>query len=268
MNKDLTILLMTYNRFIYTKYCLDALAQYTDFSCVKEVLVGDAGSTDGTRELLDHYDFITKIYEVPYGSVANNIRTGARLATGKYVQIVGNDILVSQDWNRKALEAIMAGERHGIRIVCYDMPDGDLHHAIHGNVAAFISNLKYSYLHQEAVHFDGFVLQPTWQAGGLWITSKQLLLSTNQLGRLGEVAEGRVYFGWWFWHLGFQNQIAVLLPRLATYMMEFGDRIPFGCRYMSHRLEEPIIKELLKENPIGLKRKYIEKGWMRDFRYQ
>lgn len=267
MDKELTILLMTYNRFLYTKYCLDALAQYTDFSCVKEVLVGDAGSADGTLELLEHYDFITRVYRVPYGSVANNIRTGAGLATGKYILILGNDILVSQDWNRRALEAICAGQEHGIRIVCYDMPDGDLRDAVLGNARRFVPN-AIPHNVRGPINCGDFKLQPTWQAGGLWITSRELLLSRNGFGELGQVAEGQVYFGWWFWHLAFQGQIAVLQPRLATYMMELGNQLPSGCEYMRPRLEEPLVKELLAEDPVALKQEYLRKGWMRDFKYK
>ena len=275
MDNELTILLMTYNRFIYTKYCLRALLEYTDFSCVKEVLIGDAGSTDGTwKELIEPYDrmgerdqTLLKTYQVPYGSVANNIRTGAGLATGKYILILGNDILVSQDWNRKALAAIRAGQEHGIRIVCYDMPDGDLYDAVHGNVRRFVPN-AIPHNARGPINCGDFKLQPTWQAGGLWITSRDLLLSRNGFGELGQVAEGQVYFGWWFWHLGFQNQIAVLQPRLATYMMELGDQLPSGCEYMRPRLDEPLVKELLAEDPVALKQEYLRKGWMRDFKYK
>ena len=79
--KELTILILTYNRFEYTKLTLDSVGLYTDFSCVKEVLVGDAGSTDGTRELVETYEFVDRVYDVPHGSVADNLRRGAELGT-------------------------------------------------------------------------------------------------------------------------------------------------------------------------------------------
>jgi len=268
--KELTILIMVYNRFEYTKLTLDAVGMYTDFSCVKEILVGDAGSTDGTRELLDTYEFIDRIYEVPFGSIAINIRNGARLASSKYVMILGNDMLVCQDWNRYALDAIHTGNQYGIRIVGWGIPDGHLEEAIAGDPRKYSPKLKTRYLHREPIEGDGFTLYPSWQAGGRWITDLELLLSENQFGRLGQFGEGIVYYGWWYWHLGFQNQIAAMVPRIPVLPIEFMEDLPYVFSTMKYRLEEPlepIVAEALKCNPAKLRQEYIDKGWMRDFNF-
>ena len=265
MDKELTILILTYNRYVYTKYTLDAVALYADFSCIKEILVGDAGSTDGTRDLVEQYDFVDQVYDVPYGSVVQNIRKGIELSTGKYLLHLGNDMIVSKDWNRKALEALKAAEKHGIRILNYDMPDGDLYEATHGGplIARLIGK---PYRYSEPIAFDGFSIQPTWQAGGLYITTRELMLSSNCYGSIGSMDSG-IYFGFWFWHLGFQGQIAARLPRLGTFLIEYAEKIPPVLQHMAKRLDEPIIKDLLKEGPAELRKEYIAKGWMREVNY-
>lgn len=265
MDKELTILILTYNRFVYTKYTLDAISLYADFSCIKEILIGDAGSTDGTRDLVEQYDFVGQVYDVPYGSVAQNIKRGIELSTGKYLLHLGNDMIVSKDWNRKALEALKVAEKYGIRILNYDMPDVDLHEAMHGGpLIERIVGRPYRY--SEPIDFDGFSIQPTWQAGGLYITTRELLLSSNRFGKLGVMDKG-IYFGFWFWHLGFDGQIAARIPRLGTFLIEYANKIPIGLQHTAGRLDEPIIKELLKENPAALRKEYIAKGWMREVNY-
>ena len=271
MDKELTILVPTYNRFMYTKYTLDALSLYTDFSCVKDVLVGDAGSTDGTRELAEQYEFVTKVYDIPHGSVARNIRKGAELATTPYVLMLCNDIIVSKDWNRSALESLKAAEEHGIKVLNYDMPDKDLDEAKSGWVTEKQQGgFEVTHGHvRPPIEHDGFSIQPTYQAGGLWITTRELLLSQTRFGKLGDMVTN-VYFGWWYWHvLSFQGEVAVRLPRLACLLLEFLPDIPQGSNYMNYRLGDPLVKEFLaEEDPVALKQEYVSKGWMRDVKHQ
>jgi len=266
MPKDLAILVPTYNRYTYTRYTLDALAQYTDFSCVKEVLVGDAGSTDGTRELAMQYDFVTRTYDVPHGNVAMNIRRGVELAQSQYILMLCNDIIVSPDWNSRALEALKFGFEHGIWIVNYDMPDLHLAQAIMTRLEwkAGIPSINKNSAPWDCVHSNDFSLQRTYHAGGLLISNRELLLSKATYGSLGEVYTGQ-YYGMWHWHvLNFQGHIAVMLPRSGCLLLEFLPDIPEDSDYMTYRLEDPLVQKFLaEEDPVALRQEYIDKGWMR-----
>jgi len=251
---------------------MDAIGLYTDFSCVREVLVGDAGSTDGTREFLDTYEFVDKVYDVPYGSVASNLRRGAELGTGKYILTMDNDVIVPDQWNRLALNAIIAGAEHGIRMIGCEMPDGHLEEAIYGDPGRALPFVNLRYLHREQIECDGFTIQPTWHVGGIRVAERELFLSKNQFGYLGNGfgEDDSPYFGFWRWHLGFQNQLAVLIPRMGCLVTEFikNARVPDALRYSSYRLSEPlepIVREALGQPLSELREEYIAKGWMRDF---
>lgn len=93
------------------------------------------------------------------------------------------------------------------------------------------------------------------------------MLSANPVGNLGDI-DSHIYFGFWFWHLGFRGCLGVMLPRTGTLLMEFGRDLPSGLQYTADRLKEPLIQRLLDEDPVALKEEYIEKGWMRDLDYE
>jgi len=248
MGRELSILLLTYNRCAFTYYCLEALKIYTDFSCVADVLIGDCHSTDGTEELITSYGFVSRVYKVPHGSVATNMKRGAEFAQGKYVLKLDNDILVSKDWNLKALTVMKAAEKHKIRIIGYDLSDENLRKASIGR----------------PIRLDdcGYTLQPMKYVGGRIITSKALLLEENCYGHLDDM-KGQ-YHGWWQWHQAFEGQIAAILPRLACFDMTRIQQIPPGYEYISQRRGEPIVERLIRENPLQLKRLYVGKKWMRE----
>ena len=267
--RNLTILAPTYNRFVYTKYTFDTIAQYTDWDCVEEVLVGDAGSTDGTRELVQQYDFV-RMYDVEPGSVAKNVRRGAELAQTEYILMAANDIAVSPGWNRKALDAIKLGMEHDIWIVNYDMPDRDMLEAISARLPArgggtFVLAMGEP---RGCIEGAGFSLQRSFQAGGLWVTTRELLLSETQYGRLGDMVTG-AFYGMWYWHVfSFQDHIAIRTPRLGCLLWEMLPEVPSGSSYQKYRLDDPLVRKFLEhEDPAALRREYVEKGWMRDVKY-
>lgn len=270
--KELTILILTYNRFEYTKLTMDSVSLYTDFSCVKEVLVGDAGSTDGTRELVEQYEFVDKVYDIPYGSVAKSLRRGAQIGTGKYIITLDNDMIVSEGWNRKALEAIRIGNDHGIRLIGYAMPTGRmLKNAVYGDPASVIPALRGKYLYRPPIHCDGFSLQPVWCLGGMRIANREFFLQKNTMGYLGDLVldskKDKAYFGFWYWQILFVNQLAALQPPLPILPIELMENLPPSFQYASHRLSNPdtLVQEALNCGPASLKKEYIDKGWMRDF---
>ena len=270
--KELTILILTYNRFEYTKLTMDSVSLYTDFSCVKEVLVGDAGSTDGTRELVEQYEFVDKVYDVPHGNVAKNLRRGAEVGAGKYMLTLDNDMIVSDGWNRKVLEAMYAGLDHGIRLIGYAMPDGaHLDYAVNSDPSNVIPALNGQYLHRGPIDCGEFTLQPTWCIGGMRIAERELFLSKNAFGYLGDLLtkQKETYYGFWYWQLLFVNQIAALQPPLPILPIELIDNLPKAFQHAAPRLQDPdpIVKEAMACRPTELRRKYVDKGWMRYFNF-
>ena len=102
------------------------------------------------------------------------------------------------------------------------------------------------------------------------ITTKELLLSENDIGKLGEYnnseyKEHEKYMSWWIWHQFFINQIAFLYPDPMCFLIEYGDKLPERYAFQKERLNDSLVKAALKEDPIGLKQLYIQNKWMRYF---
>ena len=247
-----TIILRTHNRFAYTKWTLESVKKYTNWEYVDEFLVGDAESVDGTLELLESYDFVDKIYHVPAGNIGINLRKGAELAKNKYVIVLDNDLLVSQDWDLKAYLAIQEGKKHGLNIIAYHLASDSIKQR------------------GRPIPFEYGILIPVQAVGGLVITTKELLLSENDIGKLGEYnnseyKEHEKYMSWWIWHQFFINQIALLYPDPMCLLIEYGDKLPERYAFQKERLNDSLVKAALKEDPIGLKQLYIQNKWMRYF---
>jgi len=118
MNKKtplVSIIVITWNRLLFTKNCLDALL----FSIKKldcEIIVVDNGSTDGTAEYLQKLKNdrkINKLHIFPHnkgcGKATNK---GMSMAEGQYIVEVDNDIVLLDGWWWKCLE-IMNEENIG-----------------------------------------------------------------------------------------------------------------------------------------------------------
>jgi glycosyltransferase involved in cell wall biosynthesis len=99
----ISVIISTRNRCDYLRRLLDSLLQSTlkDF----EIVVVDAGSTDGTKELVEHYSTLYPIKFVVQKALgvyyAWNV--GWKNASGRFVVYVDDDVITSPKW----LEAIL-----------------------------------------------------------------------------------------------------------------------------------------------------------------
>ncbi len=244
--KDQTIIIRTYNRLVFTQFCLRAIQAYTDFSRVEEVLIGDCHSTDGTESFVRRSPW-ARVYEAPYGNVTANLQIGLSLSRARNVIVVDNDIFVAPDWNYILGEVFTCALAHGIRVLAYDTGD---------------TTLKNSTGAALRVGFRDYRIQPVACVGGRIVAPRELFDEANVFGRLGGV-QGQ-YNGWWQWHQGFLGQIGVLLPRLGCFDMGRFERPGPGDEYTRHRRGEPLVEEFLRAGPDRLKAAYVRAGWMRD----
>ena len=83
-----SIVVCSYNRIKYIGICLDSiLSQKRDFEI--EIIVGDDGSTDGSRELLKEYQqkhpsILTLLFQDINLGLGGNWASCVKLARGKY----------------------------------------------------------------------------------------------------------------------------------------------------------------------------------------
>jgi glycosyltransferase involved in cell wall biosynthesis len=85
----ISIVTISYNQKQYLKACMDSILTQTD--CELEYIVVDAGSTDGSRELIESYgDQVIKVFERDDGP-ADGLNKGFAHATGDVYGFINSD---------------------------------------------------------------------------------------------------------------------------------------------------------------------------------
>lgn len=85
----ISIVTISYNQKQYLKACMDSILTQTD--CDFEYIVVDAGSTDGSRELIESYgDQVIKVFERDDGP-ADGLNKGFARATGHIYGFINSD---------------------------------------------------------------------------------------------------------------------------------------------------------------------------------
>lgn len=93
-----SIVVPAYNHLDTTKQCISNLLKYTDFKKLNaELILIDHGSSDGT------FDYFKSIHEAKVIRFKHNVRMYmfalmSMVCRGKYMVLVSNDILVTQNW--------------------------------------------------------------------------------------------------------------------------------------------------------------------------
>jgi glycosyltransferase involved in cell wall biosynthesis len=85
----ISIVTISYNQKQYLKACMDSILAQTD--CDLEYIVVDAGSTDGSRELIESYgDQVIRVFERDDGP-ADGLNKGFARATGDVYGFINSD---------------------------------------------------------------------------------------------------------------------------------------------------------------------------------
>ena len=98
-----SIILVTYNQYNYTKECLTSLRKYTDVSY--EVIVIDNKSSDKTVKLIKK-DFpeIHLIKNDENLGFPNAVNQGIKASIGEYVLLLNNDTVLTEGWLKRMVE--------------------------------------------------------------------------------------------------------------------------------------------------------------------
>jgi glycosyltransferase involved in cell wall biosynthesis len=108
MNEKITILMPSLNVAKYIGQCMDSVVNQTYNNL--EIIVIDAGSTDGTLEILEKYgqsDSRIKIIHSDKKSYGYQMNIGLRKATGDYIGIVETDDYIVPDMYETLLKTAM-----------------------------------------------------------------------------------------------------------------------------------------------------------------
>jgi GT2 family glycosyltransferase/MoaA/NifB/PqqE/SkfB family radical SAM enzyme/Flp pilus assembly protein TadD len=111
-----SIVILTFNQLKYTRECVASIRKHTPEP--HEIIFGDNGSTDGTVKWLNklvrenrHYKLIRNEKNLGFAKGCNQ---GIDSASGEYVLLLNNDVVVTKDWLSGLVEALTSAPDIGI----------------------------------------------------------------------------------------------------------------------------------------------------------
>jgi GT2 family glycosyltransferase len=121
-----SIVIPVFNHLDLTKQCLDSIAENTDVPY--EVIMVDNASTDGTGAFLASRPVrvITNAENRGFQGAANQ---GIRAATGEYICLLNNDVIVLPGWLEPLLQCLREDPKVGIAGPMQVSPQGMVWHA-------------------------------------------------------------------------------------------------------------------------------------------
>jgi len=106
----LSLIIPTYNRSHYLKYCLQSLIKQTLLSKYYEILVIDNGSTDDTKALVAHFQNKYRLFKIfyiyePIPGLLSGRHRGANEAKGDILVFLDDDIIASPNCFKEIFNA-------------------------------------------------------------------------------------------------------------------------------------------------------------------
>ena len=123
-----SIVIPVYNQWETTRSCLISILENTQ-GIAYEVIVGDDGSTDETRNLLEHASNVKRLVQEKNQGFLLNCNSAAREARGRYLLFLNNDTNVQPGWLANLLDVAEKDDRVGLVGPMLLYPDGRLQEA-------------------------------------------------------------------------------------------------------------------------------------------
>ncbi|MEW6042544.1 MAG: glycosyltransferase [Elusimicrobiota bacterium] len=106
-----SIIILCYNQIDYTKQCLNSIKLNTKM--LYELIIVDNGSSDDTVDYLRQQADITLIMNETNKGVAGGWNQGIKCASGDYILILNNDVIVTDDWLENMVECLERNKESG-----------------------------------------------------------------------------------------------------------------------------------------------------------
>lgn len=115
--RKVSIIVLTFNQLVDTQQCVESLLRYTTYGNY-EIIFVDNGSTDATREYLRglqaQHNNITVILNDKNLGFAKANNQGMRVATGDYVLLLNNDVVLAENWLERLVYCLESDPRIGV----------------------------------------------------------------------------------------------------------------------------------------------------------
>ncbi len=113
---EVSIVALTFNGLKYTRQFIDSIKSYTKNKY--ELIIIDNCSTDGTIKYLEKLgndnSNIKIIYNKQNEGFPKGINQGIKAASGKYIVVANNDIVVTKSWLERLIEVAESDEKIGL----------------------------------------------------------------------------------------------------------------------------------------------------------
>lgn len=120
-----SIVIPLYNQLKYTKLCLESLR--STLTVLPEIILVDNASTDGTADYLRTLSNIKVISNAENLGFAGGCNAGIRAASGEWVVVLNNDVIVAPGWLDGMLNA---ANRWNLQIVTPAIREGEFNYDI------------------------------------------------------------------------------------------------------------------------------------------
>lgn len=101
---QVSIIIPCFNKFEYTRNCINSIARNTETDISYEIIVIDDKSSDKTSKIENFYTNIKVIRNNENKGFLRNVNHGARLAQGEFLLLLNNDTIVLKEWLASMLE--------------------------------------------------------------------------------------------------------------------------------------------------------------------
>lgn len=132
-----SIVIPLYNQLDYTKSCLQSLIETTRSNI--EIILVDNASSDGTDVFISTLGNVTVISNAENRGCSGAWNQGSRAASGEWIMILNNDVLLSPDWLEGLLEA---AERLKLDIVTPAIREGEHNYDINSYAMELTTRMK------------------------------------------------------------------------------------------------------------------------------
>jgi glycosyltransferase involved in cell wall biosynthesis len=110
MSLIVSVIIVTYNDKSKLLDCLHSLHEQTLPDDLREILVVDDGSTDGTTEEVRRTFSDTRVIRKEHGGADTSRQLGVNVAGGKYLAFIDSDCIAPADWLEKIVDALQSNE--------------------------------------------------------------------------------------------------------------------------------------------------------------
>ncbi len=101
-----SIVILVYNQFAYTRECIKSIRRNTGDSLLKEIIVIDNGSSDGSYDWLVQQPDVLLIRNKENLGFAAGCNLGMDAAHGDFVCLLNNDVIVTPGWLERLLHQL------------------------------------------------------------------------------------------------------------------------------------------------------------------